>query len=136
MKTWKMMYLVIWMVFLQIIFIMFSPLPESFNVAVHLAIGAAVFGLAVLVARGVSASSCPERIKRITLTTRNLAALQGVLGVVLAAGDALSLGSLFSSGVGLVHVANALAMITQASSSATAYDMWEEKEFQTGSSTP
>jgi hypothetical protein len=30
------------------------------------------------------------------------------------------------------HVAIALAIITQASSSATSYDMWEEKEFNEG----
>ena len=32
--------------------------------------------------------------------------------------------------VGVVHVVNALDIVSQASSSATAYDMWEEKEFQ------
>jgi len=35
-----------------------------------------------------------------------------------------------------LHVGNALAIITQASSSATAYDMWEEKEFVVPSLSP
>jgi hypothetical protein len=31
--------------------------------------------------------------------------------------------------INFLHVAVALAIITQAASSATAFDMWEEKEF-------
>jgi hypothetical protein len=51
-------------------------------------------------------------------------------GVALAAGDSLSWGPIYIGVVGFLHVATALAIITQASSSATAYDMWEEREFQ------
>jgi hypothetical protein len=32
--------------------------------------------------------------------------------------------------INLLHLVVALAMIAQASSTATAYDMWEEKEFK------
>jgi hypothetical protein len=74
--------------------------------------------------------SDPDRIKRITRTTWYLAIFQGVLGIALALGIMLSWGSLYASVVSFVHVVNALAIITQASSSATAFDMWEEKEFQ------
>jgi hypothetical protein len=133
MKTWQLMYAVIWIAFLQILFILFSPFDYSVNVAIHGLIGIGIFGLAFQVSREVSRSSCPDRIKRITKTTRNLAVLEGILGIALALGNALSWGSLYATLVGLLHVANGLAIITQASSSATAYDMWEEKEFQTPS---
>jgi hypothetical protein len=131
MKTWQLMYAIIWIAFLQILFILFSPFDYSANVAIHGLVGIGIFGLAFQVNRETARSSCPDRIKRITKTTRNLAVLQGVLGIALALGNALSWGSLYASLVGLLHVANGLAIITQASSSATAYDMWEEKEFQT-----
>jgi hypothetical protein len=129
------MYVVIWVAFLQILFILFSPLAGTalggmVDIAVHAVIGIAILGLAFYIARSVRGTSCPDRIKRITRTTWYLAVLQGVLGVALAFGVILSWGSLYFSVIALLHVANALAIITQASSSATAFDMWEEKEFQ------
>jgi len=135
MRIWQAMYLLIWIAFLQILFILFSPLAGTAlggmaDIAVHAVIGIAILGLAFYIARGVRGTSCPDRIKRITRTTWYLAVLQGVLGVALAIGVILSWGSLYFSVIALLHVANALAIITQASSSATAFDMWEEKEFQ------
>jgi len=135
MESWKSMYLIIWISFLQILLILFAPtqtsLEQMATIGIHVVIGLAVLGLAFSVYRGVRQSACPDRIKRITRTTRNLTVFQGVLGIALALGIVFSLGSLYAAIVGFLHVANALAIITQASSSATAYDMWEEKEFQT-----
>ena len=130
MRTWQLTYLIIWIAFFQILFILFSPLAYSVNVAVHGLIGVAILGLAFQASRELSRSSCPDRIKRISKVTRNLAVLQGLLGIALGVGYAFSWGSLYTGVVSFMHVANALAIITQASSSATAYDMWEEKEFQ------
>jgi hypothetical protein len=130
METWKAMYLVIWVTFFQILFILFSPSGDTVNLAVHVVIAIAILGLAFTIYRNVGRTSCPARIKRITRTTWYLAIFQGVLGIALALGVALSWGSIYGGVVSLLHVANALAIITQASSSATAYDMWEEKEFQ------
>jgi len=131
MKTWQFMYGIVWIALLQIVFILFSPLDYSVNVPIHGIIGIVIFGLAYHVSSATARSPCPDRIKRITKTTRNLAVLQGLLGIALAVGNALSWGSLYVNVVSVLHVVNALAIITQASSSATAYDMWEEKEFQT-----
>ena len=133
MKVWQLMYAIVWAAFLQILYILFSPLSDTVNEGFHVVVGLAIFLIALQVSRQVAESACPDRIKRITRTTRSLAILQGVLGVLLAAGNALSLGSQFGTFIAFLHVANALAMITQASSSATAFDMWEEKEFQTPS---
>jgi len=130
MEIWKNMYLVIWVAFLQILFILFSPLGDTLNLPIHVVIAILILGLAFTIYRNVSRTSCPGRIKRITRTTWYLAIFQGVLGIVLALGVALSFGSIYVGVVSLLHVGNALAIITQASSSATAYDMWEEKEFE------
>lgn len=130
MDNWKAMYAIIWVAFLQIMFILFSPLGEPVDLAVHVVVALAILGLAFAVYRGVGHTSCPPRIKRITKTTWYLAIFQGVLGLALAVGVMLSWGSAYVGAVSFVHVATALAIITQASSSATAYDMWEEKEFQ------
>ena len=130
MDNWKAMYLIIWIAFLEIMFTLFSPLGDTVNLAVHVVIALAVLGLAFTIYRGVGRTSCPDRVKRITKTTWYLALFQGVLGVALAVGVGLSWGSVYVGVMGFVHVAIALAIITQASSSATAYDMWEEKEFQ------
>jgi hypothetical protein len=130
MEIWKSMYLIIWVTFLQILFVLFSPFGDMVNLGVHVVIAVAILGLAFHIYRTVARTSCPDRIKRITRTTWYLAVFQGVLGVALAVGIVLSWGSVYVDVVSFVHVANALAIITQASSSATAYDMWEEKEFQ------
>jgi len=123
------MYLVIWVAFLQILFIFFSPLGDMLNLPVHIVIAIVILGLTFAIYRNVGRTTCPDRIKRITKTTWYLAILQGGLGLVLALGVVLSFGSIYVEVVSILHVGNALAIITQASSSATAYDMWEEKEF-------
>ena len=129
MENWKNMYLVIWVAFFQILFILFSPLGDMLNLPVHVVIAVVILGLTYTIYRNASRTSCPDRIKRITKTTWYLAILQGVLGIVLVLGVVLSLGSIYVGVASILHVGNALAIITQASSSATAYDMWEEKEF-------
>lgn len=60
-----------------------------------------------------------------------LASLQAILGVTLYVGLTLGFGipSTVIFGISLIHLVIALAIITQASSVATAYDMWEEHEF-------
>jgi len=136
MENWKSMYLVIWIALIQILFILFSPLSDVLNLPVHVVIAVAILGLTFTIYQNVRRTSCPDRIKRITKTTWYLAIFQGVLGIVLALGVALSFGSIYVGVVSILHVGNALAIITQASSSATAYDMWEEKEFVVPSLSP
>ncbi|MDG6989386.1 MAG: hypothetical protein JRN21_08725 [Nitrososphaerota archaeon] len=133
MELWKPMYLIIWVAFFQIIFILFSPLGDEVNLAVHVSTALVILGLAFEVYRGAARSSCPSRIKRITRATWYLALFQVALGIVLGVGLMLSWGGAFVGALSLMHVATALAIVTQASSSATAYDMWEEKEFQSTS---
>jgi hypothetical protein len=130
-KTYAAMYGLIWLCFIQILFVLYSPFgSDALTVAVHAPLGLVVFVLAFYVSRKVQASACPDRIKRITKTTRNLAIFQGILGFVFAGAISMSLAGVYLWILSFVHVANSLAMITQASSSATGFDMWEEREFQ------
>jgi len=129
-KTWSLLYLLIWVAFVQILIGVIPALYFLVVYGVHPIIGVVVLVLAFLAYRQVKSTSCPDRIKRITKTTFILAILQGVLGVLLYALPHTS----FANGLAIeviqfLHVVNALAIITQAASSATAFDMWEEKEF-------
>ena len=87
------MYAVIWVAFFQILFVLFSPLGDAVNLAVHVVVAVVILGLAFTIYRDVGRTSCPDRIKRITRTTWYLAIFQGVLGMALALGAALSWGS-------------------------------------------
>ena len=131
MKTWVVMYSIIWMAFFDIMLVLFiTPMFSAVNMAVHLTLGVGVLALAFVVRREVRKTACPNRIKLITGTTFNLAVVQAVLGLALAAGLSLSWGGVYTTAVNFVHAALSLAIITQTAASATAFDMWEEKEFQ------
>ncbi len=129
MKTWSVMYLLVWIAFFQIIIILFPVLDQMSTDYLHGVVGLIVVAVAMYAYSLVRKSSCPERIKRISKTTAILGVVQGVLGVILFAGIMFHFGSIFQDIILFLHVVNALAIITQAASSATAFDMWEEKEF-------
>lgn len=130
MKTWVAMYVIIWLAFLEIIQALFLHVGYTLDLAIHSVLGVGILAFAFYVQRKVRQTPCPDRIKRITRTTWSLAVVQALLGVGISVGVALSWGSLYATVMEFLHVAIALAIITQASSSATAFDMWEEKEFQ------
>ncbi len=134
------MYGLVWASFFQIFLIVFllaAIVPSSIGVmydatiGVHLVIGIVVIFLAVHAFMLVKKTGCPDRIKRITKTTAILGGVQGALGVILFALIRFNVSPTFQDVVLLLHVVTALAIIAQASSSATAFDMWEEKEFVT-----
>jgi hypothetical protein len=136
MKTWAMMYGIIWVAFFQIIIVLFPLLGQWPADLLHGGLGVVLFAFAYQINGQVRATSCPARIKRIVRATLMFCTLQAVLGLVLfglllsgLGGDLALGGALF------LHVAVALTIITQASSSATAYDMWEEREFEVPSAT-
>jgi hypothetical protein len=137
MKTWSVMYGLIWASFAQIFLIVFllSVVPNSgfwynFTIDLHIAVGIVVIFLAVESFRLVKETTCPDRIKRISKTTAILGGVQGLLGVILFVLMHFNFSVAIQNFVLLLHVVNALAIIAQASSSATAFDMWEEKEFE------
>lgn len=123
------MYTIIWLAFFEILLVLFRAFDFTTNIVLHGILGVGILAFAFYIQRSVRRTSCPERIKRITVTTFALAIFQGALGLVLAAAIELSWGSTFVYVIAFLHVATSIAIITQASSSATAFDMWEEKEF-------
>ena len=129
MKTWTVMYALVWVAFLQILIILFPVLGKNTTYYLHGVVGLIVVGIAMYAYALVKRTSCPNRIKRISKTTAILGVVQGILGVALFAGLTMNLGSTFQNIILFLHVVNALAIITQAASSATAFDMWEDKEF-------
>lgn len=124
-----MMYAIIWAVFFDILIVLFPVIGTWPTYDLHLVVGATVLGLAYFIFARVRATSCPDRIKRITKTTFSFAVFQAFLGAALYGLLSANVGGILVDFVNFLHVAVALAMITQASSSATAFDMWEEKEF-------
>lgn len=130
MKTWSALYLLIWITFIQIMIILFPIFGLTPAYYIHGAVGVAVVGVAMYSYSLVKKTSCPDRIKRISKTTAILGGVQGILGLILFAGVVMfNFGPTIQNIVLLLHAVNALAIITQAASSATAFDMWEEKEF-------
>jgi hypothetical protein len=129
MQLWKRLYGTVWLAFFSCMLIpRWAGLKTGLSVHV-------ILGLAMLLAtlgntRSLSALAVPARLKRISRSTVGFAALQIVcglvLGVVIRSISSLPMVELMLRGV---HVVCALALLAQASSLATAYDMWEEKEF-------
>ena len=104
---------------------------NQFVLGAHVVLGLAVLGLAHADNAAVRKTGAPARLKRIIKATAILATFQILLRAILVASLVYSLGSSAVTVVVFLHVAVALAIITQASSVSTAYDMWEEGEFRT-----
>ena len=122
-KLWASLYLLIWLAFAQFLVTALSVVPGV--IYLHFVVGLAVLAVAIVNYRGLMRTSAPDRVKRISKVIPAMAAFDGLLGIPLY---------LFREGtihwaVNLLHLIIAVAIITQASSAATAYDMWEEKEF-------
>ncbi len=130
MKLWQQLYGMIWLTFLQIILLFVLPSSSVYVIGLHAVLGLAIFGLAFSDNSKMQKLEVPFRLKGIVKSTFTLAAAQLVLGLILyAVNNYFSLGDIGNGVVTFIHVAIALAIITQASSAATAYDMWEEKEY-------
>jgi threonine/homoserine efflux transporter RhtA len=129
MRTWALMYALIWVSFLQIIIVLFPILGSFLSNGLHLLTGILIAVMAYNISVRVRSTSCPDRIKRITLTTRNLSVFEGLLSIPPYLSSALGFDLPFTYIIDFLHVVIAIAIITQASASANAFDMWKEKEF-------
>ena len=129
MKLWVSLYLMIWLAFLEFILV-WAPLSTIAPVVyAHALLGIVIFAIAYTNASKLRKTDCPARIKRIAKATVGLTAFEGLLGILLYAGKTWLLPDFAMSAVDFLHLITALAIVTQAASTATAYDMWEEKEF-------
>lgn len=124
MKLWASLYLMIWLAFLEFLLVL-VPIQLPFKIELHALLGVAILLLALYNRQSVSETDAPDRIKRITRATAWFAIAEGVLGVLLYFRIAVDL-------MTFLHIVASFAIITQAASAATGYDMWEEKEFGQG----
>lgn len=128
MSLWKTLYGMVWLTFLQIIVIL-VPRFTSYLVEAHVILGILILALAHYDNAHIKKTEAPNRLKRIAKSTAILATIQPVLGIVLWINLRLGVSVPLIDVVSFLHLVTALAIITQASSVATAYDMWEEHEY-------
>ena len=132
-SIWRQLYAMVWLAFLQIVIILVEiPFLRSYLVYGHVFLGLIILGLAHYNYVQIKKTEAPNRLKRIAKSTTILATIQPVFGVILLGDIMMPNSPILAPLAGLVlllHVITALAIITQASSVATAYDMWEEKEY-------
>jgi hypothetical protein len=119
----------IWLLFLEFILVWAPVSGFALLLYAHMILGIVIFAIAYSNASKLGKTQCPARIKRIVKATVGLTAFEGVLGILLYVSKTSSFPDLVTSAVGFLHLGVALAIVTQAASTATAYDMWEEKEF-------
>lgn len=118
----------VWLAFLQIVIIV-MPRFTLYLVDVHAILGLAILGLAHYNNAKMKHTAAPNRLKRITKTTAILATFQIIVGIILYANLRMNLSVPLAGVIIFIHIVLALAIITQAASVATAYDMWEEHEY-------
>ena len=128
MALWKPLYAMVWLAFLQIVIIV-MPRFTLYLVDVHAILGLAILGLAHYNNAKMKHTEAPNRLKRITKTTAILATFQIIVGIILYANLRMNLSVPLAGVIIFIHIVLALAIITQAASVATAYDMWEEHEY-------
>ncbi len=130
MGLWKQLYAMVWLAFLQIVIIIL-PRFTIYLVDAHVALGLIILALAHYNSAQIKKTNAPNRLKRIAKSTAVLATIQIILGVILYANLRLNVSLPLVSVIDFIHLVIALAIITQASSVATAFDMWEEHEYKT-----
>ncbi|MEJ2246609.1 MAG: hypothetical protein P8Y80_11130 [Acidobacteriota bacterium] len=130
MQLWKKLYSTIWLAFFACVLVP-RWMGESAGLPVHVLLGLLLLIVTVNNARQLAAMSVPSRLKRIGKVTMGFAIFQAISGLALGAVHHLALDMQYVVPVlHGIHIVCALAILAQASSVATAYDMWEEKEFQ------
>ena len=134
MPLWRRLYNTIWLAFFSCVLIP-RWMGAYVGLPVHLLLGIGMVAVTQLNVRSLGAMAVPARLKRISKATAMFAVFQIATGLALGAvmhfAPNLSFVSLVLRGL---HVVSALTILAQASSAATAYDMWEEKEFGSGPS--
>ncbi len=141
MKLWASLYAMIWLAFLVFLVILTPVGDRAVLVYGHAVLGVAVLVLAYYNSTELDKTAAPDRIKRIARSTFSLAVAAPILGVLLFVDLGATwvipvVGISIRGIIELLHVVVVFAIITQVSSTATAYDMWEEKEFEEGSVGP
>ncbi len=134
MKLWQRQYMVIWLLMFE--FLLTAHLFNTIVItALHVLLAVGVLLLTTSNSRMLAAEPVPARLKRISKTTANLAVAQVVVGLLVGIFKYAPLGlagRILATIATVIHIMVALAMITQAASVATAYDMRDEQELIDG----
>jgi len=129
MLLWKRLYNTVWLAFFCCVFLprWMGPFP---GFPIHSLLGVVMLLAAQSNSRKLQTLEVPARLKRISKVIVAFSLFQLVLGaglgVIAHFAPAMAMVSAILKSM---HVVIALAMLAQSASIATAYDMWEEKEF-------
>ena len=129
MELWKKLYNTVWLAFFSCVLIprwMGAPIGLS----IHAILGLLMAVVTLSNAARLRALPVPDRLKRISKVTAGFSVFQLITGMALGgiAHLAPNLPYVIPVLRG-IHIVCALTILAQASSVATGYDMWEEKEF-------
>jgi len=134
MKLWSALYVAIWVVFLEFLFGLW-PDPPAPVPYLHLGLGLVIVFVAYYCYSQLRQTRVPGRVKRVAKASYNLSIVVVILGFLLWFNVGTDwviplLNLSIYRGILLLHVANAIAVITQLAAVAIAYDMWEDREFE------
>ena len=130
MDLWKKLYSTVWLAFFACVLVS-QWMGDYVGYPVHILLGLALLFLTISNARQLGSMSVPARLKRISKVTMGFAIFQGINGLAMGAIHHLAPDLAFIPKILYgIHIVCALAILAQASSVATAYDMFVEKEFQ------
>jgi hypothetical protein len=134
MQLWQRLYAMVWLAFFE--FVLIPRWLGDWAVPAHAVLGALMLALALANARALAALPVPARLKRVSRVTANLVIGQAVLGAGLGVMLYTGLLSRAYNWIDIPHLVLACAVLAQAGSVATSYDMWEEKECGTADAPP
>lgn len=123
MKLWQAQYNMIWLLLLVTLSSVLDVLPHHEHI--HAVLGLGVVALAFRNKAALAKTAAPARLKRIAAALASISVMAAVTGILLAIPPLAFLDTLWR----VLHILTIVAITTQAGSVATAYDMWEEKEF-------
>ncbi len=130
MQLWQRLYNTIWVAFFSCVLIP-RWMGKYAGPPVHVLLGLAMLIMTRANVKSLAALAVPDRLKRISRVTAGMALFQVLGGLAFGAVKHLFpnlpvVGPILQA----AHVVCALTILAQASSVATAYDMWEEKEYE------
>jgi hypothetical protein len=129
MQLWSKLYNTVWLAFFCCVLLPRWMGPKT-GLSVHVLLGVLMLIVTQGNARSLAVLPVPDRLKRISKAVAGFAIFQLVCG--LALGGVMHLAPqmhIVAMVLRGIHIVSALAMLSQSSSIATGYDMWEEREF-------
>jgi hypothetical protein len=129
-KAWVPLYGMTWLVLVQFLTLMLAPRGSSLAIDLHILVGVGIIALAFVNMKNVQRTAAPARTKRIARAAFTISLGGGAIGVLLLFNIAPSVGLFRGGFLYVLHLMAAFAVITQAASTATSFDMWQEREFE------